>query len=170
MVAHAVRPQVGAVGALLVYPNGLVQHAGVTMGIGGYAGHAHRFFHPDAPGYMGRIACQHYVAAVTAACLVVERAKFEAVGGFDAEAFAVAYNDVDLCLKLRAAGYENLYTPFARLTHKESASRVRDFAPERAEAYARECAALVARWGDVIADDPYYHPALTRADETFSLD
>ncbi len=170
MVSQALQPKTGAVGALLTYANGLVQHAGVVMGIGGYAGHAHRFFHPDAPGYMGRIGCQQYVAAVTAACLVVERAKFDAVGGFDAEAFAVAYNDVDLCLRLRRAGFESLYTPFARLVHKESASRVRDTEPKRAAAYARECAALVARWGDIIADDPYYHPALTRADETFSLD
>jgi len=170
MVSHAVRPGTGAVGAMLTYANGLVQHAGVVMGVGGFAGHAHRFQDPADPGYMNRLLCQQNIAAVTAACLVVSRQKFHEVGGFDADAFAVAYNDVDLCLKLRAAGYENLWTPYARLKHKESASRARDYSPERRAAYERECAALTSRWGDIIASDPYYHPALTRKDESFSLD
>ena len=170
MVGHALRPGIGAVGARLIYASGLVQHAGVILGLGGYAGHAHRFAHPKDWGYLGRLQCQQYFAAVTAACLVVERAKFAAVDGFDAEAFPVAYNDVDLCLRLRAAGFETLWTPYAELLHKESASRVRDYAPERLAAYEKECAAFLARWRDLIEDDPHYHPALSRRVENFSLE
>lgn len=170
MVGHALRPRIGAVGARLLYASGLVQHAGVILGVGGYAGHAHRFARPDDAGYLSRLQCQQHCSAVTAACLVVERSKFEAVGGFDARAFPVAYNDVDLCLRLRAAGYMTFWTPFAELLHKESASRQRDYAPERKAAYESECRAFVARWCDLIADDPCYHPALSRRLENFSLE
>lgn len=170
MVGHALRPSIGAVGARLLYPSGLVQHAGVILGVGGHAGHAHRFSDPAERGYLGRLQAQQYYVAVTAACLVVETRKFQAVGGFDAEAFPVAYNDVDLCLRLRAAGFETLWTPYAELLHKESASRAKDYSPERLAAYQEECRALLERWGDLIADDPYYHPALSRTLENFSLE
>ncbi len=147
-----------------------MQHAGVVLGVGDFAGHAHRFARPAEWGYLGRLQTQQTYCAVTAACHVVERRKFDAVGGFDAEAFAVAYNDVDLCLRLRAAGWQSFWTPYAELLHKESASRARDYSPERRAAYDKECAALLARWSAVIADDPSYHPALSRVLENFSLD
>ena len=170
MVGQALRPRVGAVGARLLYPSGLVQHAGVVLGVGGYAGHAHRFAHPGDWGYLGRLQAQQYVAAVTAACLLVEQVKFEAVGGFDGEAFPVAYNDVDLCLRLRAAGYETLWTPYAELLHKESASRATDYSSARHIAYEMECRRLKERWGVLIGDDPHTHPALSRRLENFSLE
>jgi GT2 family glycosyltransferase len=170
MVSQALRPGIGAVGARLLYASGQVQHGGVLLGVGGYAGHAHRFADPREPGYLSRLQAHQYFMAVTAACLVVERRKFEAVGGFDADAFPVAYNDVDLCLRLRAAGFETLWTPYAELFHKESASRVKDYSTERQAAYHRECLALIERWDHLISDDPFYHPALSRTLENFSLD
>jgi GT2 family glycosyltransferase len=169
MVAHAVRPEIGAVGALLLYPSGLVQHAGIIVGLEGLAGHAHRFFSADHPGYMERLRVPQYVSAVTAACLVIDRSKFEKVGGFDEAAFPVALNDVDLCLRLRAAGFENLWTPQARLIHKESASRASDVSSARRAVYNRECEHFRKRWPAAIAADPYYNPNLTRMREDFGL-
>jgi GT2 family glycosyltransferase len=169
LVSHAVRPGIGAVGARLLYATGLVQHAGVIVGLGGLAGHAHRFFAPDHLGYMHRLQTPQYLSAVTAACMVVERAKFEAVGGFDEDDFPVALNDVDLCLRLRERGWENFWTPYATLYHKESASRAHDSSRTRRAAYKRECQNFRARWAHVIADDPYYNPNLTRATEDFAL-
>jgi GT2 family glycosyltransferase len=169
MVSHAVRPEIGAVGAKLLYPEGSVQHAGVILGLGGLAGHAHRFFPADHLGYMRRLQTAQYVSAVTAACMVLERKKFTEVGGFDEKTFSVAYNDVDLCLKLRSRGYENFYTPYATLYHKESASRARDISRARRSAYARESHSFKARWQHMLATDPYYNPNLTLEKEDFSL-
>jgi O-antigen biosynthesis protein len=118
---------------------------------------------------MRRLQTQQYLSAVTAACLIVDRAKFEAVGGFDEQGFPIALNDVDLCLKLRARGWENFWTPYATLYHKESASRASDLSPERRAGYERECQNFRARWAQVIADDPYYNPNLTRVTEDFAL-
>jgi GT2 family glycosyltransferase len=169
MVSHAVRPELGAVGAKLLYSEGSVQHAGVILGLNGLAGHAHRFFPAEQLGYMRRLQTPQYLAAVTAACMVIERRKFEEVGGFDETAFPVAFNDVDLCLKLRKRGYQNYYTPYATLYHKESASRAKDFSRVRRHAFERECAKLKSRWGQVLADDPHYNPNLTQTKEDFSL-
>jgi len=168
MVSHAVRVEIGAVGALLVYPGGNVQHAGVIIGLQGLAGHAHRFFPSQHLGYMRRLQSPQYVSAVTAACLVVEKRKFDEVGGFDEVSFPVALNDVDLCLKLHVAGYRNFYSPYAQLLHKESASRAWDFSRDRREAYARECANFKARWAHRLPD-PYYNPNLTQTTEDFAL-
>ncbi|MGZ8370254.1 MAG: glycosyltransferase family 2 protein, partial [Caulobacteraceae bacterium] len=109
------------------------------------------------------------VSAVTAACLVVGREKFEAAGGFDEAAFPVAFNDVDLCLRLAGRGWRTIWTPRARLIHLESATRGSEQSHERAAAFAREAAALKARWGAVLAADPFYNPNLTLADESFGL-
>jgi GT2 family glycosyltransferase len=168
MVRHAVRPKIGAVGALLLYPGGNVQHAGVIVGLQGLAGHAHRFFPAEHLGYMRRLQTAQYVTAVTAACLLIEKRKFDEVGGFDEASLPVALNDVDLCLKLHAAGYRNFYTPYARLLHKESASREWDLSRVRREAYERECANLKARWAHMMTD-PYYNPNLTQTTEDFAL-
>ena len=167
MVGHALRPDVGAVGAKLLYPSDLVQHAGVIVGLDGLAGHAHRFYPAAHPGYMGRLQCTQVFSAVTAACLMTRKAAFAEVGGFDETAFPVAYNDVDLCLRLGARGLKTVWTPYAVLRHKETATRERDYSPARLAQYQRESAAFRARWGQVIAHDPHYHPLLTRADESF---
>ena len=168
MVALAVRQDVGCVGAKLLYPDGRLQHAGVVIGLGGVAGHAQRFARADDPGYLERLRAVHEVSAVTAACLVVRREVFDAVGGLD-EGLTVAFNDVDFCLRVRAAGYLNLWTPFARLVHHESVSRGRDFTPAKAKRFADEYAAMQRRWGAQLLNDPYYSPHLTYDREDFSL-
>jgi len=169
MMRQAVRPQVGAVGARLLYDDGSIQHAGVTIGLGEAAGHSHRFQKPDALGYFARAATAHYVSAVTAACLVVEKRKFLAVGGLDEEGFAIAFNDVDLCLKLQRAGWRNLYTPHATLLHHESKSRGKDFSPRHIERYMRELHTLQDRWGTRDYADPLHHPRLDRSQEEYLL-
>ena len=168
MVAHVLRPDVGCVGAKLLYPDGRIQHAGIVIGLGGVAGHGHRFAPADDPGYLNRLRCVQNVSAVTAACLLVSREVFEQVGGFD-ESLTVAFNDVDFCLKVRAAGYLNLWTPFAELIHHESVSRGRDLTPTKARRFADEYATMQRRWGADLLNDPYYSPHLTYDREDFSL-
>lgn len=169
MVAQALRPEIGAVGAKLLYPSGLVQHAGVVIGLGGLAGHAHRFYPAEHPGQIGRLQAAQFFAAVTAACLVVERRKFDEVGGLDEKDFPVAFNDVDFCLRLHDRGYRNLYTPYARLYHKESASRASDWSRREIARFRVEAENLKTRWTALIAHDPHYSPNLTRDAEDFSL-
>jgi len=156
LVREALRPEVGAVGAKLIDGAGRIQHGGVLLGPGGLVTHAHRFFASDAPGYLGVLRATHAVSAVTAACLVVEAAKFAAVGGFDAQAFAVDFNDVDLCLRLNQAGYRTLFVPGAVLNHFEAASR--RWTRDARERHLREVAAFRTRWGSLLAQDPHYHP------------
>lgn len=180
MARQAVRADVGAVGAQLLYPNGQIQHAGVVVGIGGAAAHAHRLINPLEEGYFYRHALPQFTSAVTAACMVVERAKFEAVRGFDAERFAVSFNDVDLCLRLAERGWRSVYEPRARAVHHESASRGLDRDSRGAARQAREVMALQERWGTNVATfaptrknrspDPFHHPALSRLSEQFVLD
>jgi O-antigen biosynthesis protein len=168
MVALAMRPETGCVGAKLLYPDGRLQHAGVVVGLGGVAGHANRFAPADAPGYLGRLHAVHEVSAVTAACLLIRREVFDAVNGLDEE-LTVAFNDVDLCLRVRAAGYRNLWTPHAELIHHESVSRGRDLTPAKAKRFADEFARMQRRWGADMLFDPYYSPHLTYDLEDFSL-
>jgi GT2 family glycosyltransferase len=168
MVALAMRPETGCIGAKLLYPDGRIQHAGVTIGLGGVAGHTHRFARADDPGYLGRLRAVHEVSAVTAACLLIRRDVFDAVSGFDEE-LTVAFNDVDFCLRVRAAGYRNLWTPFAELIHHESASRGHDYTPAKARRFAHEYATMQRRWGAELLGDPYYSPHLTYDREDFSL-
>lgn len=169
MARQALRPDVGAVGARLLYPDGRIQHAGVVIGVGNAAGHAHRFLRPDEEGYFNRHNLPQFTTAVTAACLVVERDKFLAVGGLNERDFAVAFNDVDLCLRLNERGWQSLYEPRATLIHHESVSRGTDRDPVGAARFAEELASLKRLWRTAEVYDPYHHPDLSRASEQFSV-
>ncbi|MBN7820456.1 glycosyltransferase family 2 protein [Bowmanella yangjiangensis] len=167
MVAQVMRPEIGCVGAKLLYSDKSVQHAGVIMGYGGGAGHAHKFFAADAPGYMQRLVASHNVSAVTAACLLVKRADFEKVGGLNEQDLKVAFNDVDFCLKVRELGRRNLFCAEALLFHHESVSRGAEDTPEKMQRFESEVAYLKRTWGAVIANDPAYNRHLTLKQENF---
>lgn len=167
MMREALQPGVGAVGARLLYPDRSIQHAGVAIGIGNAAGHAHRGLPEGDPGYFAQALIARGASAVTAACLLVRKEQFDMVGGLDEEGLAVAYNDVDLCLKLQTQGLRNIYTPLATLIHHESKSRGLDFAPEHLERYMRELAEFQDRWGTKLLVDPWHHPLLDRSREQY---
>jgi len=169
MVREILQPGVGAVGARLLYPDRSIQHAGVAIGIGNAAGHAHRALPEGAPGYFAQALIARGASAVTGACLLVQKRSFEAVGGLDEVRLAVAYNDVDFCLKLRKLGLRNIYTPAATLIHHESKSRGSDFAPEHNERYMRELAVFQERWGTKQIIDPWHHPRLERGSEDYRI-
>ena len=168
MLEFAQHKAIGAVGAKLLYRDGTIQHAGVVLGIGGVAGHSHRYMAEHRPGYFGQLNVIRNYSAVTAACLVTRREVFEAVGGFN-EDLAVAFNDVDFCLEVGKAGYRIVYTPYARLFHYESASRGSDTTLENAGRFRAEIAYMLAKWGLWLQHDPYYNPNLTLCREDFSL-
>lgn len=167
MVGHAQRKDIGCVGAKLYYSDDRVQHAGVVMGYGGGAGHAHKYFPRFHTGYLNRLVATHRFSAVTAACLIVEREIFEKVGGLN-ETLAVAFNDVDFCLRVRELGYSNLYCAEAELYHHESVSRGLDVTPEKAARFNSELNYLQESWASVIKNDPAYSPNLTLNRENFS--
>jgi GT2 family glycosyltransferase len=171
MADLAVLPDVGAVGAKLLYPSGSLQHGGIVLGLGPprVAGHELRGAPGDSPGPQGRLQAIRQASAVTAACMVVERRKFEAVHGFDDGAFPVAFNDVDLCLRLAEAGYRTLWTPVARLIHLESATRGADRTGLATARFTAEAARMRERWGGRLEADPCYSPNLTLRDESFAL-
>jgi O-antigen biosynthesis protein len=160
MVSLAIQPDVGAVGAKLLYRNGTIQHGGLLLGFFGDGDHAYRGVPQDAAGYDRQLLVRREISAVTGACLVVRRAVYEEVGGLDAAHFPVGFNDVDFCLKLRALGLRNLWTPHARLLHHESATRGRDLTPLQRARAEGELAALRARWGGELLEDPYHSPNL----------
>lgn len=168
MVSHALRPGIGAVGAKLLYANGTVQHAGVILGIGGVAGHGHKYLDEDSPGYGGRAISTQSLTAVTGACLVVQKAIYWQVGGLNETDLRVALNDVDFCMRLVAAGYRNIFTPFAKLYHHESMSRGRDDTAEKQILYKKEVGYMKKTWGQMLLNDPAYNPNLTLYFENFS--
>lgn len=169
MVHQALRDEVGAVGAKLLYPDGRIQHAGVVIGMGGAAGHAHQRLEPENEGYFRRHALPQFISAVTAACLVVKRERYLAVGGLDEANFAVAFNDVDLCLRLNNHGWQSFYEPRATLVHHESVSRGFDRDPIGARRLAGELAALKSAWKTDTIVDPFHHPALSRSSKQFVI-
>ncbi|MCR5577149.1 MAG: glycosyltransferase family 2 protein [Oscillospiraceae bacterium] len=158
MLMFAQRPDVGAVGAKLYYPDGTIQHAGVILGIGGVAAHAFQHVERAHLGYMGRLLYAQDVSAVTAACMLLRREVWEKTNGLD-EGLAVAYNDVDLCMRIRQAGYLVIWTPFAELYHAESKSRGLEDTPEKQKRFNEEVQFIYRRWEKELgAGDPYYHP------------
>jgi GT2 family glycosyltransferase len=169
MVSQASRPEIGCVGAKLYYPNDTIQHAGVILGIGGVAGHAHKYFTRHAIGYFTRLHVAHNLSAVTAACMLVRKSIFEEVGGLNETHLAVAFNDVDFCLKVREAGYRNVWTPYAELYHHESISRGADDNAKKRTRAAGEVAYMRETWAKKLDNDPAYNPNLTLVHEDFSL-
>lgn len=168
MVAEAQRPEVGAVGAMLLYPDDTIQHAGVMLGLQGVAAHVYCGQPRSITGHMGRAQLVQAMSAVTAACLLVRKSVFEQVGGLD-EQLKVAFNDVDFCLRVREAGYRNVWTPFAVLYHHESASRGYEDTPEKRKRFEGEIKFMFDRWGNLLQADPAYNPNLTLTGEPFAL-
>jgi GT2 family glycosyltransferase len=168
LASHAVREHVGAVGAMLYYPNNTIQHAGVITGVHGVAAHPYCGMPRGHNGQMARAKLTQGMSAVTAACMMVRRAVYLQVGGLDAS-LQVAFNDVDFCLRLRSQGYTNIWSPFAELYHHESASRGDENTSEKKARFMREVEFMKNRWGRQLEEDPAYNPNLTLAGEPFSL-
>ena len=169
MLEHALRPEVGAVGAKLFYPDGDIQHGGVILGIGGVAGHAHKCFSKSSAGYFHRLIVTQDLSAVTGACLMLRKEVFQEIGGLD-ERLAIAFNDVDLCMRIRRRGYWIVWTPFAALTHYESKTRGLEDTIEKQTRFEAETRGFIDRWRDELrAGDPFYSPHLTLSSEDFAL-
>ncbi len=169
MLSYVQRPEVGICGARLLYPDGVIQHAGVVMGFGGIAGAAFIGIGDKENTYMHRAKCVQDYSAVTAACLLTKRSVFEAVGGFE-ESLAVAFNDVDYCMKVRALGLQVVYNPYALCHHYESKSRGLEDTPEKVERFNGEIVKLAKRWHSILRHgDPFYNPALTLRKSNFVL-
>jgi len=170
MLMYAQREDVGAVGVKLYYPDDTIQHAGVIIGLGGVAAHSHKNFKKEDLGHMARAIVTQDLSAVTAACMMVPRKVFEEVNGFDDEKFKVAYNDVDLCMKIRKLGYLVVFTPFAELYHYESKSRGNDDTPEKMKRFKSEIKRFKEKWREELEKgDPYYNPNLSLDYEDFRL-
>jgi glycosyltransferase involved in cell wall biosynthesis len=168
MMSFACQPEVGCVGARLWYPDGRLQHGGVILGIGGIAGHSHKFLARNEIGYFGRAVIHQCVSAVTGACLVISKKIYQEVGGLD-ESLAVAFNDVDFCLKVRNNNYRNIYTPYAEMVHHESLSRGAEDSPEKQVRFMQEVNLMKDRWSSKLQNDFAYNPNLTNKCEDFSF-
>lgn len=168
MVEQAQRPSIGAVGALLLYLDSTIQHAGVITGLGEVAGHSHKHYHRNSPGYFSQIQTVNNYSAVTAACLMCRRKVFEAVGGFE-EKLAVAFNDVDLCLKIKERGYRNIYLPHVVLYHYESKSRGYEDNLEKQARFLKEIEYMKSKWQTSLTSDPCYSKHLSHKIEDYSI-
>lgn len=169
MLSIAQQDDVGCVGAKLYYSNGRVQHGGVILGIGGVAGHSHKYFRCNDHGYFSRLKVVQDLSAVTAACLLVKRSIYMSVDGLNEQDLTIAFNDVDFCMKVKALGYRNVWTPYAKLYHHESISRGNEDKPEKIQRFNSEVEYMKSSWGDLLQDDPYYNKNLTLQHEDFSL-
>ena len=169
MVSHAIRKEIGCVGAKLLYPNKTIQHAGVIIGIGGVAGHSFKNYPSTHSGYKHRLQLVQNYSAVTAACLVVEKEIFKKVGGFDEENLKVAFNDVDFCLKVLEAGFRNLWTPHSLMIHHESASRGLEKTTKQKKRFQNEVLFMQKKWSGMLMKDSFYNPNLSLDSEDFSL-
>ncbi len=169
LVRYAVKPEIGCVGAKLLYPDGRIQHAGVILGIHGVGAHVQRLHDRDADGYCKRLKFPQEYTAITAACLAIRKEVFDQVGGLNQKDLKVGFNDVDLCLKVKEAGYNNIWTPLAELYHHESVSRGPETSPEKARRLAKEAAYIMQRWGSILQNDPAYNPNLTLTASNFEL-
>ena len=168
MMGLATQPGIGVVGARLWYPNNTLQHGGVITGLGGVAGHSHKHLHKGSPGYFNRAQITQTLSAVTAACFAVKKSIYQDVGGLDETNLKVAFNDVDFCLRVREAGFRNVWTPYAELYHYESATRGYEDTPEKQLRFREEVLYMQKRWGDSLTNDPAYSPNLTLDREDFS--
>ncbi len=169
MVSIAIQPGVGAVGAKLFYSNDTLQHGGVILGLGGVAGHSHKHASRDDVGYCLRSVLRQSLSAVTAACLIIKKSIFQEVGGLDATNLKIAFNDVDFCLRVKKAGYRNVWTPYAELYHHESISRGPEDSPEKQLRFTQEVEYMKSRWEFELNNDPAYSPNLTFDYEDFSF-
>ncbi|BDT76521.1 hypothetical protein PKF023_03240 [Polynucleobacter yangtzensis] len=169
MVSLAIQPRVGAVGAKLLYSDSSLQHGGVVLGVGGVAGHSHKYLSDGGAGYFNRANLISSYSAVTAACLLVRKELFLMVGGLNESNLKIAFNDVDFCLKLQEAGYANVWTPYAKLFHHESATRGPEDSPEKVNRFNSEVEYMKKRWDSILGKDPAYNPNLTLEREDFSL-
>jgi hypothetical protein len=168
-VSIALQPGVGAVGAKLYYPDDTLQHGGVVLGMLGIAGHAHKSIRRSDSGYFGRAGIISAFSAVTAACLIVRKSIYRQVSGLNETDLTVAFNDVDFCIRIREAGYRNVWTPYAELYHHESATRGYEDNPVKQTRFNGEVEYMLHRWSRQLKDDPAYSPNLTLESEDFSF-
>lgn len=170
LLEHSQRPEVGVVGAKLYYPDDTIQHGGVIVGVGGIAGHAHKNFPRHHPGYFMRLGLIQNLSAVTAACLMVKKSLYTLVGGMDEQHLAVAFNDVDFCLRLRERGYLNIYTPYCEVYHHESKTRGYEDTPQKQQRFTKEIAYMRKRHAAILqSGDPYYNPNLPLDRDDFGM-
>ena len=169
MVSHAIRPEIGCVGAKLLYPNSTIQHAGVVLGIGGVAGHPYKGFSADSPGQFSRLLLTQNFEAVTGACMAIKKSIYEEVGGLNEKDLKVAFNDVDFCLRIKGLGYKNTLDPSVILFHHESYSRGLDTIGQKKARFDKEVEYMCRKWGEKLKSDGTYNPNLTLKKEDFSL-
>lgn len=170
LLEHSQRPEIGAVGAKLYFPNDTIQHAGVIIGIGGIAAHSHKYFPRESNGYYSRPSITGNVSAVTAACLMVKKGIYEEVGGLEEKYLKIAFNDVDFCLRVMEKGYLNIYTPYCEAYHHESVSRGYEDTPKKQARFAAETRYMKKQHAEIFRKgDPYYNPNLTLNSEDFSV-
>ena len=169
MLQFVMRPDVGAVGAKLYYPDDSIQHAGVIVGVGGVAGHGYKNFPRQAPGYFGQLVLPRNVSAVTAACLMIRKQVFLEINGFD-EKYVLAFGDIDLCLNILQKGYLNVWTPYAELYHYESKTRGYEDTFEKLVRFRTETDYFKQKWAKfLLQGDPYYNLNLSLDYEDFRL-
>ena len=169
MLGYAQQEHIGAVGAKLYYKDDTIQHAGVILGIGGVAGHSHKMYDRSSYGYFGRLVLNGNYGAVTAACLMVKKSKFNEVSGLNEENLSVAFNDVDFCIKLLEHGYYNVCLSTVEAYHYESKSRGEENTKSKQKRFIKEINYMKEKWSDYIESDPYYSPNLTLDREDFSI-